>query len=144
MTARRPAKRQKMAREISAGGVVYNKKTKKILLIKDSYGRWAFPKGLIDKGETTKQAALREVEEETGLKNLKIVKKLGSIKYIYTLKGRKIFKIVTFFLMETDRIRLKPQWEIRGAKWFEPRAALERIDYANSKSILRAGLKAMS
>ena len=132
-----------MKREISAGGVVYNRKKKKILLIKDSYGRWAFPKGLIEKGETTEQAALREVEEETGLKELKIVKKLGSIKYIYTLKGKRIFKIVTFFLMETERIRLKPQWEIQGAKWFEPRAALEKISYGNSISILRAALRAM-
>lgn len=132
-----------MRREISAGGVVYNTKTKKLLLIKDSYGRWSLPKGLIDKGETVEQAALREVEEETGLKNLKIIKKLGSIKYIYTLKGQKIFKIVTFFLMETDRIRLKPQWEIQGAKWFKPKEALEKIGYANSKSILRAALKAI-
>lgn len=132
-----------MKREISAGGVVYNTKTKKFLLIKDSYGRWSLPKGLIEKGESTEQAALREVEEETGLKNLKIIKKLGSIKYIYTLKGQKIFKIVTFFLMETDRIRLKPQWEIKGARWFEPKESLEKIGYANSKSILKEALRAI-
>ena len=133
-----------LKREFSAGGIVYNTKTKKFLLIKDSYGRWALPKGLIEKGETAQQAALREVEEETGLKNLKIVKRLGEINYFYTLKGQRIFKIVIFFLMETEQTHLKPQWEICGAKWFKPEQALEKISYTNSKAIIKKAIKCLT
>lgn len=130
-----------MKREISAGGIVWNRKTDKILLIRDSYGRWALPKGVIEKGETSEQAAVREVQEETGLKNLKIIEKLGEIKYYYQLKGEKIFKIVIFFLMETEDIELKHEWEIKEAQWFEPQEALGKIEYKNSKSLLSKAIE---
>src|SRR3989344_5984488 len=130
-----------MHREISAGGIVWNSKTNKILLIKDSYGRWALPKGFIEKGETSEQAAVREVQEETGLKNLKILEKLGEIKYYYQLKGEKIFKIVIFFLMETEDIELKHEWEVKEAQWLEPQEALEKLEYENSKSLLSKAIE---
>ena len=125
-----------MHREISAGGIVWNSKTNKILLIKDSYGRWGLPKGFIEKDETSEQAAIREVQEETGLKNLKILEKLGEIKYYYQLKGEKIFKIVIFFFMETRDEELKHEWEVKEAQWFESDEALEKIEYENSKSLI--------
>ena len=130
-----------MKREISAGGIVWNSKTKNILLIKDSYGRWALPKGVIEKGETSEQAAIREVQEETGLKNLKILEKLWEIKYYYQLKGEKIFKIVIFFLMETEDIELKHEWEVKEAQWLEPQEALEKLEYENSKSLLSKAIE---
>ncbi len=130
-----------MKREISAGGIVWNFKTKKLLLIKDSYGRWALPKGVIEKGETSEQAAVREVQEETGLKNLKVVEKLGEIKYYYQLKGEKIFKIVIFFLMETEDEELKHEWEIKDAEWLEPEDALEKIEYENSRKLMAKALE---
>ena len=73
-----------MRQEISAGGVVYNPALKKILLIKDFADKWALPKGWIEKGETAEQAAVREVQEETGVKNLKILAPLGEVEYFYT------------------------------------------------------------
>ena len=59
-------KKKKVKVEISAGGVVFKKEDNKLkfLLILDGYGRWALPKGHIEKGESTKTAALREVSEE--------------------------------------------------------------------------------
>lgn len=128
-----------MKREISAGGVVI--RDKEMLLIKDSYGRWSLPKGLIEKNETTEEAALREVREETGLKNIELVKKIGEIKYFYQLKGEKIFKIVIFFLMKTEDKELKAQWEIQDAKWFSIDEALEKIDYKNTKIIIEKALE---
>ncbi len=130
-----------MKREISAGGVVWNRKTNKILLIKDSYGRWALPKGLIEKGETSEQAAVREVSEETGLKNINIIEKLGEIKYFYQLHGERIFKIVIFFLLETEEIKLMHSWEIKGADWLEPQDAAEKIEYKNSKEIVNKAIE---
>src|SRR3989338_2771156 len=113
-----------MRQEISSGGVVWNPKLKKILLIKDFADKWALPKGWIEKGETEEQAALREVQEETGLKNLKILERLGETEYFYTAtidmkrgakKGERVHKRIIFFLMETMDEKLVPQWEIKGA-----------------------------
>ncbi|MEM7813462.1 MAG: NUDIX domain-containing protein [Candidatus Aenigmatarchaeota archaeon] len=140
--AKKPIKR-----EFSAGGVVFHRTggALRILLIKDSYGRWALPKGHIGdtiKGETSEQAALRECSEETGIpiSDLKIVGKLGDIKYFYQLKGERRFKIVRFFLIESASSRLKPQWEVQAAEWLEPDEALERIGYENTKSILKSAI----
>ena len=130
-----------MKREISAGGIVWNSVTKKFLLIKDSYDRWALPKGVIEEGETSEGAAIREVQEETGLQNVKIIEKLGEIKYFYQLKGEKIFKIVIFFLMETQDEELTYEWEIKEAKWFEPKEALEKIEYENSKNLISKAIE---
>ncbi len=131
-----------MKREISAGGVVFRKDGEtKVLLIKDPSGKWSLPKGLIEKGETSEQAALREVSEETGLKKLKIIEKLGDIKYYYKLKGETIFKIVVFFLMEAEDSDLTPQWEIQDAKWFPIGDALENIGYKNSKDIVSLAIE---
>jgi 8-oxo-dGTP pyrophosphatase MutT (NUDIX family) len=126
-----------MKREISAGGVVFNRELGKVLLIKDSYGRWALPKGHIEKGESSEQAALREISEETGLKQLTAVAKLGQVKYFYNLKGENIFKMVVFFLVEAKDTELKHEWEIKDAKWFSPDDALETIEYANSKALMK-------
>jgi 8-oxo-dGTP pyrophosphatase MutT (NUDIX family) len=137
----KPKKKTKL--EISSGGVVFkklkikNEKLKiKILLIKDSYGRWALPKGKIEKGEKPEEAALREIQEETGLADLKIIKHLGQIKYFYQIHGQPIFKIVYNFLIETEQKELKPNYEIQDAHWFEPEDALKTIAYKNTKEIL--------
>lgn len=153
--AKKPVKR-----EISAGGVIFHKITApagaairapkgeqfRVLLIKDSYGRWALPKGHIGdtvKGETSEQAALRECSEETGipLADLKIIEPLGEIKYFYQLKGERIFKIVRFFLIESSSSELKPQWEVQAAEWFEPAAAIEKNEYANSRDIVKKAVE---
>ncbi|MEM5814243.1 MAG: NUDIX domain-containing protein [Candidatus Aenigmatarchaeota archaeon] len=139
------ARRNEFRREISAGGLVYNRKTKKFLLIADKHMVWSLPKGRIEKGETAEEAALRETSEETGLplKRLKILKKLGTIKYVYALRNRKTFKIVVFYLMETDAVRLRPQWEIKGANWFARRDVLKKIGYSNAKEIVRRALSSL-
>ena len=59
-------------REFSAGGIVVkdNGDVINLLLIKDSYGRWTWPKGKLEKDESPEDAAIREIGEETGLKNI--------------------------------------------------------------------------
>ena len=134
-----------MRQEISAGGVVYNPALKKVLLIKDFADKWALPKGWIEKGETEEQAAVREVQEETGVKNLKILARLGETEYFYTAtidvkggakKGEAVHKRVIFFLMETLDEKLAPQWEIKGAEWFSVEEALKKEIYPNVKKVV--------
>ena len=67
-------------------------------MLKDSYGRWTFPKGHLDEGETTRQAAIREIEEEIGLGSLRAVAKLGTIdiwfRDRFKFKGKLIHKYI--------------------------------------------------
>ena len=131
-----------MKRELSAGGMVFRRNGEThILLIKDHNDKWTLPKGFIEKGETSEEAALREVREETGVKNLKVIEKLGNVKYFYILENEKIFKIVVFFLMETKDKELKPQWEVHDAKWFPTNGILDKIGYKNTTDIMKKGLE---
>ena len=61
--------------EKSAGAIIFRKEGKKIfyLLIKYGWGHWEFPRGLIEKGESLEETALREIEEETGISDIKFV-----------------------------------------------------------------------
>ena len=142
---KKPLPNNLMRIEISAGGVVWNPHLKKILLIKDFSDKWALPKGWIEKGETEEQAAIREVQEETGVKSLKIISRLGETEYFYTAKearpyglkkGERVHKKVIFFLMETENEKLVPQWEIKGAEWFPVDVAAEKISYDNIRGIV--------
>jgi 8-oxo-dGTP diphosphatase len=114
----------------------------KILMIKDQTDKWVFPKGLVDKGETKEQAAIREVKEETGLEHVKIIAPLGQIKFFYKWEGETIFKIVYFFLMETDQEDLKHQREeIKDAAWIDMNSVLEKNSYKNQEEIIKKALE---
>jgi len=101
----------------AAGGVVFNP-DKEILLI-HRRGFWDLPKGKIDEGETVREAALREVEEETGIRNINILKPIvlkynqSSVTYHYYETGsRKCIKLTHWFEMEIeDYQQLIPQTE---------------------------------
>ncbi len=132
-------------REFSAGGIVIKKEKGrlKILLIKDGYGRWTWPKGNIRKDESSEDAALRETQEETGLKKLQTIEKFDRINYFYRLRGDLIFKTVYLFLMEArgrEKFEIQTS-EIRDAKWFTPEEALKAVAYKGSKEILKKAIE---
>jgi len=94
-TSQKPLKR-----EFSAGGVVFKQGENTWLIIKPAGSdRWQFPKGRIDDGESSKNAALREVMEEGGVE-ASVVEKIGTQKYIYFWEGDRVFKTVTLYLMK--------------------------------------------
>ncbi|MCD6091054.1 MAG: NUDIX domain-containing protein [Bacteroidales bacterium] len=102
----------------AAGGLVQNSKNA-FLMIK-RFGVWDFPKGKIEKRESIKEAALREVQEETAVANLSIVRKLPTTFHIYRYGNQWIVKRTYWFLMKSDFTdRLKPQQEedILEAVW---------------------------
>lgn len=93
----------------AAGGLVQN--TKKDFLFIFRNNKWDLPKGRIESGEAIEEAAIREVEEECSIFNLKINKKLTDTYHIYYQKGNKL-KITYWFLMSSDYQKpLKPQFE---------------------------------
>jgi len=102
----------------AAGGIVLQK-SKHVLMIK-RFDKWDFPKGKIEAGETAREAAVREVEEETGVNDLSILKPLPESYHIYHYGSQWVLKKNHWFLMQTDyRGPLTPQTEeaIEQAVW---------------------------
>ena len=126
--------------EKSAGAVIFRKEDSQIyyLLLHYTPGHWDFPKGHIEKGENLIQTVRREVEEETGIKDIKIASGFKEwIKYFFRVEGKNIFKIVTFFLAETQTKEVKISFEHKGFKWLPYEEALEQLNFKNAKEILK-------
>lgn len=102
----------------AAGGVVFNEH-KQVLIIK-RLGKWDLPKGKIDPHESTEHAAVREVEEECGIGEIKINKLLTYSYHTYKQQGYRFIKQTTWYLMNsTWEGKLQPQVEenITEVKW---------------------------
>ncbi len=129
-----------MKREFSAGGIVF--KSGQVLLTKHSQNHhWSFPKGLIDPGQTSEQAAVREVREEGGVE-AEIIGKVGYSKYVYTLNEEKIFKVVTYFLMKyLSGDPADHDWEVEEGGWFPPEEALKQLSFSQDKVLLKKALE---
>lgn len=112
----------------AAGGLVTNQK-KEFLFI-HRFGMWDLPKGKKERNEKPKHCAIREVEEETGIKELIITKKLKPTYHIYLHNDMYILKKTCWFLMETTSVELpKPQVEedITNATWLNNDESLKAL-----------------
>lgn len=85
----------------AAGGAVISKKDEVLMIFR--HGRWDLPKGKKNKGEKNRETALREVMEETGLKQLEAKKKLGTTYHFYRRNKRLIIKKTHWFVMKAKR-----------------------------------------
>jgi len=111
----------------AAGGKVFNAQNEILFIFRNN--KWDLPKGKIEKGEEIKEAAIREVEEETGVKQLKIIKPLDSTYHIYKRKENYIFKISYWFEMSTNFVSdLEPQLE----------EGITKVAFLNEHQIRRA------
>ncbi len=130
--------------ERSAGGVVARilHGNPHLLLIRDPYRRWGLPKGHLEEGEGTAEAALREVREETGLDDLKLGPDLGEIDWTFRKKERLVHKFCRFYLMLSARSDAQPELSegITECKWFPADEALRTIAYDNARVILCRGI----
>jgi len=126
-----------MKQVFSAGGIVTKKENGKLLLclIKHEDGFLVFSKGHMDAGETKEKAALREVEEETGLTNLTITKRLGNVIRPSTENsGEKVKKTISLFLMQPSTYEHKGADEEYG--WFTYQQAIDGLGFEQEKSFL--------
>lgn len=123
----------------AAGGAVANTSGKYLLIFRR--GSWDLPKGKIDKGETAPVAALREVEEETGLTQLELGAHLLDTWHTYQQNGEKILKTTHWFLMKTAKDKLIPQTEedIEQAVWEDLEDFLKKPNkvYGNILDVLQ-------
>ena len=130
--------------EVSAGGLVVDATGKLGLLIgrrdqKDSSGKrilWSLPKGHIEEGETPEQAALREVQEETGIESV-IDKSLGVIDFWFMAGGKRIHKTVHHYLFRENGGLLAPQEsEVDEVAWFPLSEIIDRLAYPDEKKLI--------
>lgn len=103
----------------------------KVLLVqvKNMRGKklWTFPKGHIEHGETPRQAALREVQEETGYK-AQIIRPMIRVKYAFTFQGNYVKKTVQWYLMKKlGRIGKHDAAEVLAIRWVNPQKARDLL-----------------
>ncbi len=119
----------------AAGGVVLDPEGRVVLVHRPRYDDWTLPKGKLDPGESFEEAALREVEEETGLR-ARLVRELPAIRYT-DAKGRP--KLVRYWLMEVEHDPgFEPNDEVDELRWLDPREALSLLTYERDGEVLRA------
>lgn len=129
-----------MPSEYSAGAVVFRKEDSNVLYLVLHYGKghWDFPKGHIEKGETEKDAAVRETKEETGISDLNFIDGFkGKIEYFFRQDKKLVHKEVIYFLAQTEAEEVKLSFEHSGFEWLDYEKALERITFKSSREILK-------
>jgi 8-oxo-dGTP pyrophosphatase MutT (NUDIX family) len=108
----------------AAGGLVQNEEKKMLMIFRR--GKWDLPKGKLDKGETLEQCAVREVEEETGLKNIELLSSLLTTFHTYHEGSKFILKESYWYTMKVKgKQNLQPQTEedIHEIKWVTTKEA---------------------
>ncbi len=107
-------------------------------------GVWALPKGIIARGEDPEATAVREVVEETGCEG-EPVGKLGDIRYVYTLRGQRVFKVVSFYLVRYRRGRIGDipvafRREVAEVRWLPLDDAPRLLAYKGEKEMAEKAL----
>ena len=133
---------QEIVREPTSGGIIFrftkDHKDIEILLIQDSKERWTIPKGHIEPGETAKMTARREIEEETGLKNVSVLAWLGKIHFKYRRMDKLVLMTTQIYLVQALDDHEKPEGEkwMKGIRWFSFAEALDVIEYEDIEKLM--------
>ena len=126
-----------MSFEIEAAGGVVTRDGLFAVVHRPKYDDWTLPKGKLDAGETFEQAALREVEEETGLR-CTLLRELPSTEY--SVRDRP--KIVRYWLMDVvEDPGFAPNDEVDELRWLSAADAAALLTYDRDKEVLEAALR---
>ena len=139
-----------MPKEKSAGAIIFRnvEGVPHFLLLHYPSNHWEFAKGHIEAGESIEQTVRREVQEETGIKDLTIINGFKNYsKYFfrksYHLKGEAkkkapwVFKLVVFLLARTKTENVKISHEHKGFAWLPFEEATKKVTYKNAKELLK-------
>lgn len=134
---------EKIYQPIDAGGGVVVNENGGVLMIYRR-GKWDLPKGKLDDGEDIADCAVREVSEETGLKNIKLKEKICDTYHVYSQFGQNLLKRTAWYKMQgTSNDRLEPQKEenILEAKWITEKELPNVVykSYDAIREVLQAG-----
>jgi len=115
-------------------------KEDRLLILQQVHGHWSFPKGHGEKGESSKETAVRELEEETGIKigNIKFAELPVIVdRYTFELRGKLYDKTVEYFIAYTDSDKVTIQEsEIKDYKWVTFQEALDTFTFKETKGVL--------
>jgi 8-oxo-dGTP pyrophosphatase MutT (NUDIX family) len=131
--------------EFSAGGVVVNADQEVVVIVPtrraaDGSRVLALPKGHPDGTESAAEAALREVREEAGVE-AEVVDSLGEVRYWYQRSGKRIAKVVEFFLLRYVSGDVDDHdHEVEHARWVPAAEAVRTLTYAGERDMVRAAL----
>jgi len=111
-----------------------------VLVIRDPYQNWGLPKGHLENGEGSGDAALREVAEETGLGDLVLGAELATIDWYFRARGKLVHKFCAFYLMRSEVGEPVPEAAegISECVWLTLDEAEERITYDNAREVVKA------
>ncbi len=127
----------------AAGGYLQNAQGELLVFFRRS--SWDMPKGKIDPGETPEQAAVREVQEETGIQNITLGAFLTHTYHTYMLKEKRILKVTWWYHMQTTDAQTTPQTEedIEEIRWVSPTTWLDSgVEvYGNIRDVIELGVR---
>ena len=118
--------------DVRAAGGLVRREGKIAIAHRPRYDDWSFPKGKLDPGESWEQAALREVQEEIGLR-CRLGAELPPVTYDVD-KGR---KVVRYWLMERESGEFAPNEEVDEVRWLSPAEAEELLTYDHDRALVR-------
>jgi ADP-ribose pyrophosphatase YjhB (NUDIX family) len=138
--ARKPVPRLARVDETSAGGLVVDRENRRAALIArhDRRGKlvWSLPKGHVEPGETPEDAAVREVEEETGIRG-RVIAPLGTIDFWFVAEQRRVHKTVHHYLLEAECGELSDaDVEVDQVAWVPLDEVAARLAYADERRLL--------
>lgn len=128
-----------MVDERSAGAVIVNATgaEPEYLLLHYTAGHWDFPKGNIEAGESEKEAAVREIREETGITDAEFIGGFRhTVSYRYSKGRRLVHKEVIFFLARTKTSSVTISHEHVGYAWKKYDDAMKQLTFQNAKNLL--------
>ena len=123
----------------AGGGLVYRRRkdgVEVLVVHRPSYDDWSFPKGKQNPGEKLKEAALREVEEETGYR-CRLKGRVGLVRYPV---GRNQVKEVSYWAMKVKSGEFRPNDEVAEVRWVKPDAARELLTWPRDVNLLESFL----
>ena len=128
-----------MIEEKSAGIVLFHKTSdeNEFLLLNYPQGHWDFVKGKMEVGETPHETVKREMGEETGISNFKLIKGFEEhVEYNFRFKNEVVHKKVIFFLAKTDMKKISLSHEHNDYLWLGYNDAFKKITFENAKNVL--------
>ena len=141
-----PIKKKAAKRLYSAGGVPFRMSVNgpEFAMCRSFAGHWVLPKGRPESGESSEEAARREVLEETGL-STRIVCHLGDVRYRFRASGSQLSKRVDHYLMAvtSGKLRHNPKEHLE-CKWFHPEGALRAAHFEGDIGIIRKAEEAIA